>query len=136
MVATETAPSVTAGPVDRYLDAQRRFAANGGAKAPGWLQQLRTAAIARFEALGFPTTRQEAWRFTSVAAIAETPFTLSDAPAARAPSLADLEPFLLGDAAPHRLVFVNGIFSPALSRVEGFPAGVRVESLGAALHRE
>jgi len=128
MVATESA--------GRYLEAQRRFAANGGASAPGWLQELRATAIARFEALGFPTTRQEAWRFTSVAAIAETPFALSEGPAAPLPALADLEPFLLGDAAPHRLVFVNGRFSPALSRVEGFPAGVRVESLGAALRRE
>ena len=136
MVSTETASPVTARPVDRYLEAQRRFTANGGAKAPDWLQQLRSAAIARFEALGFPTTRQEAWRFTSVAAIAETPFALSEAPAVRAPALADLEPFLLGDAAPHRLVFVNGRYSARLSRVEGFPPGVRVENLEAALGRD
>jgi len=136
MMATETAPPAAAEPIGRYLDAQRRFAANGGASAPGWLQQLRTAAIARFEALGFPTTRQEEWRFTSVAPIAETPFALSEAPGERVPALADLEPFLLGDAAPHRLVFVNGCFSAALSRAEGFPSGVRVESLGAALRRE
>ena len=137
MVSTETAPpSVTVAPVGRYLEAQRRFAANGGATAPAWLRDLRAAAIARFEALGFPTTRQEAWRFTSVAPIAETPFALSDVLAAPLPALDELEPFLLGDAAPHRLVFVNGCYSAELSRVEGFPPGVRVESLGAALRRE
>ncbi len=71
MVSTETAsPPVTVAPVGRYLEAQRRFAANGGAAAPAWLHELRAAAIARFAALGFPTTRQEAWRFTNLGPLA------------------------------------------------------------------
>jgi Fe-S cluster assembly protein SufD len=77
--------------------------------------------------------KQEAWRFTSVASIADQDFELASAAATRQPTLADIEPLLLGDAAPHRLVFVNGLFSPQLSAIAGFPAGVRVESLAQAL---
>jgi Fe-S cluster assembly protein SufD len=135
MVATEAAPSPVT-PAARYRLAQREFAVNGGAAAPDWLRDLRTAAIERFGALGFPTTRQEEWRFTSVAPIAETPFTLAKGSGVRFPTLADLDPLLLGDAAPHRLVFVNGFFAEALSRLEGFPSGAWVTSLGAALRQE
>jgi Fe-S cluster assembly protein SufD len=39
-------------------------------KAEKWLQDLRDAAFARFSALGFPTTRDEEFRFTNVAPIA------------------------------------------------------------------
>jgi Fe-S cluster assembly protein SufD len=40
-----------------------------------WLQQLREAAFQRFSELGFPTTRDEEWRFTSVAPIARRQWT-------------------------------------------------------------
>ncbi|MDX6459180.1 MAG: SufBD protein N-terminal region, partial [Acidobacteriaceae bacterium] len=31
-----------------------------------WLKQLREEAFERFRAIGFPTTHEEAWRFTNV----------------------------------------------------------------------
>ena len=118
--------------VERYVEAYRAFAANGAAGAPAWLTQLRDGGIARFGELGFPTTKQEAWRFTSVAPLIETLFELAPVPGTRYPVPADIEPFLLG-AGP-RLVFVNGHFGPTLSRVAGLPGGgVRVESLAHAL---
>ena len=43
--------------------------------APAWMQALRDRAFARFAELGFPTTHDEEWRFTNVAAIARTAFT-------------------------------------------------------------
>jgi Fe-S cluster assembly protein SufD len=42
--------------------------------AAPWLQELRDAAFHRFTELGFPTTRNEEWRFTNVAPIARTNF--------------------------------------------------------------
>jgi Fe-S cluster assembly protein SufD len=64
---------------ERYLAQYRAFSGNGAAIAPAWLQQIREAAIARFTAVGFPTTKQEEWRFTSVQSIAETVFVHSNA---------------------------------------------------------
>src|SRR2546430_4390398 len=59
----------------RYVAAFEAFARNGASGAPEWLRELRRGAIARFAELGFPTTKQEEWRFTSVAPIAEADFT-------------------------------------------------------------
>jgi Fe-S cluster assembly protein SufD len=61
---------VTAHFVGQY----QAFAGNGAAGAPPWLRDLRERGIARFAAVGFPTTRSEEWRFTSVQPIAEIAF--------------------------------------------------------------
>ena len=67
-----------------------------------------TAAAARFAALGFPTVRDEEWRFTNVAPIAAAEFRPTGADAARATE-AELARYLYSDArAPHRVV--NGRF--------------------------
>ena len=50
-----------------------------GETAP-WLDDLRKTAMKRFEAVGFPSTKDEEWRFTNVAPIAKTPFQLADLP--------------------------------------------------------
>jgi Fe-S cluster assembly protein SufD len=96
---------------------------------PRWLQDLRDRAAARFAALGFPTVREEEWRFTNVAPIASTEF--APAPAA-AVSEDDLQNILYAEA-PHRVVVVNGRYSPALSRTGTLPPGVRIGSLTAAV---
>jgi len=114
--------------VERLVEAYRAFAANGASGAPAWLKELRDGAIARFDALGFPTTKQEAWRFTSVAALTETAFDLAH-PASRIPQLAEIQPFLLGDGP--RLVFVNGFLQRSLSTP--FFDGVRLDGLAQAL---
>jgi Fe-S cluster assembly protein SufD len=57
-----------------YLEA---FHALGAAQQPGWLCALRDRGFARFCEVGFPTTRNEDWRFTNVSAIAQTPFQLA-----------------------------------------------------------
>ena len=99
----------------------------GGAR---WLQDLRDRGATRFAALGFPTTREEEWRFTSVARIANTEFL--PAPAAHSLAEEQLSGFVYA-AARHRLVIVNGRFAPGLSRTGGLPAGVRFGSLASAM---
>ncbi len=121
-------------PVDvtgRYVADFRKFAGNGAAGAPGWLREIREAAIARFAALGFPTMKQEAWRFTSTAPIAETPFALAGR-AGGAPS-GKLQVLFLAGPRAARAVFVDGRFAPDLSSLTGLPPGVRAGSLAAAL---
>jgi len=100
--------------------------------APSSLKDARDRARHRFEALGFPTTSDEEWRFTSVAPIAGTKF----APAVDRRSAlrrADVAPFSLVDASAIELVFVNGLFSSELSSIPTVSRGLRVESLAAEL---
>jgi Fe-S cluster assembly protein SufD len=115
--------------VERLVEAYRAFAANGASGAPAWLKELREGGIARFGALGFPTTKQEAWRFTSVAAIADTAFELAHTPDTRHLTPAQIEPFLLGTGP--RLVFVNGFLVRSLSTP--LFDGVRLDGLAQAL---
>ena len=110
---------------------ERADEASAGA-GPAWLARVRGQAGACFQSLGFPTTDNEEWRFTSVAPIAETRF----APAAdgrTALARLDLAPFRLGDVAAAELVFVNGRYAPDLSRLRALPPGVRIGSLASAV---
>src|SRR6266550_383038 len=99
--------------VDQLVGSYRAWASNGASGAPDWLKDLREGGIARFGDLGFPNMKQEAWRFTSVAPIAEGAFELAKPPA-HVPTLDEIRPFLLLEAGP-RLVFVDGFFQRSLS---------------------
>lgn len=92
---------------------------------PDRLVDLRLEASRAFTAAGLPTTRQEAWRFTSLRALAETPH--------RPAAPADAEIADLTIPGSHRLVFVNGRLSPGLSAAEDLPRGLTLRPLAGAL---
>lgn len=102
---------------------------------PDWLRSMRENAIAQFEALGFPTTRQEEWRFTSVAPIARIPFRPVD-PDPSALTISDISRFTVCEARCTQLVFLNGHYSESLSTVKLLPKGVRIISLAEALQTD
>jgi len=84
--------------------------------APAWLQPLKNAGFARFSELGFPTTKNEEWRFTNVAPIARTKFTAGRQGVVAAK-------FAKG---PIQLVFANGHL---VSRPESLPKGLEAGSI-------
>ncbi|MEM8963921.1 MAG: Fe-S cluster assembly protein SufD, partial [Acidobacteriota bacterium] len=79
---------------------------------PASIAALRARGHEAFSTLGFPSKRQEAWRFTSPAPIARQEFSWAR-PVETDLDRARVEPFFL-DAALE-LVFVNGRFAPHLS---------------------
>ena len=117
-----------------YADAFREFA---GAREgePSWAERLREGAFARFEELGFPTTDEEDWKYTNVAPLARKAFRPASQGKAELESVA-VERFVSAEARQSRLVFVNGVYSPAHSSREAIPSQVTVEQLGAALAGE
>ena len=122
--------AAVSGPADATLAEYRRFAAGRGASAPAWLNELRQKGAARFAAVGFPTVRQEEWRFTNVSPIAETPFRLAD----KAPTnAAELAARVAIPQTAARLVILNGHFAPELSSVEGAGSGLVAGSLARAI---
>jgi len=93
---------------------------------------LRKRAMERFALSGFPTTRDEEWRFTSVAPLEKTSFSPVLA-YSRGATAADVERLSFARLRSYRLVFVNGHFSSELSSLESLPHGVVVGNLAAAL---
>ncbi len=91
---------------------------------------LRERAFAAFTAKGFPTTRDEEYKFTNVAPIAEAPFV---AEGAAEPTRKALEPFLFDRAIRTQIVVVNGRLSTALSSMEALPRGVTVDQVADAI---
>ena len=116
----------------------QEFEARAGtatAEVPEWLEPIRRSAMERFARTGFPGTRDEEWRFTPLGAIAQGSWRPATGGAGQV-TREQLAPFLFGHANWTNLVFVNGIYSEALSSVEGLPAGVRVSSLAEALRAD
>ena len=119
----------TTVPADAYVDAFE--AIRRTAPAPPSVADLRRRACERFAALGLPTTRLEPWRFTNVAPIADTAFTLA-APAEREAAKADAAPHALPGVGAG-LTFINGRHVAPASDVSALPAGVEVLSLADVL---
>lgn len=117
---------------DSYLERFARFEPQVAGRDWAPFQPVRRAALARFADLGFPTTQDEDWRFTSVAPIAKTAFAFSTEGGVE-PARRDLEPFTFAGPTNSQLVFVNGRYSPDLSSLRPPTSGVMVSSLADAL---
>jgi Fe-S cluster assembly protein SufD len=105
---------------------QRAFLARDNGD-PGWLADYRRRAMQRFVELGVPTRRQEAWRFTDLR-------PLLGAGGLPLPALEDsgdgtaLATHRLPGFA-HRVVLLNGRFSPEPSQIGALPGGALLGSL-------
>lgn len=105
-----------------------------GARTP-WVIRAREIALDQFAQVGFPSTRDEEWKYTSVAAIEKRTFTAMPNGADSRSLEAEIATHLFPDLAGHRLVFVDGRHAPALSTVGRLPFGVSVGTLGDTLER-
>jgi len=103
-----------------------------GASLP-WLQQSRAAALARFATTGFPSPRQEEWRYTNVKALEKKLFLPFDAANDRVEA-SFLTNHQLADV--WSVVLVNGQYRADLSCLAGLPDGSEVLGMAEALrHR-
>jgi Fe-S cluster assembly protein SufD len=117
---------------ERYLSDFKKARPSANAAAPAWLDKLRDAGMASFQSLGFPTTRNEEWKYTNVEAIASQSFIQANGETARIdPARLSLRAFL--DTECYRLAFANGVYAPQFSTLQGLPSGVRVQSLAEAI---
>ena len=109
----------------RYVDAFARRESTLPGHDLAWLRGVRRAAIDSFSRSGFPTPRNEHWKYTNVSSIEKRAFDLA-APSRAAPGAGMGGRFLDSGAAP-RLVFVDGRIDRGLSSDRALPPGVEVE---------
>jgi Fe-S cluster assembly protein SufD len=100
---------------------------------PAWLSDLRRSAAAAFDQMGFPTTRDEEWRFTNVAPIAEGRFVRAPATEVAPGAAATFAvPGLTGPV----MTFVNGRYAPRLSTIGVLEPGVTAVSVAEAIAQD
>lgn len=116
-----------------YVDDFARVKASLPGHGLPWLANLREEALANFLATGFPSPRDEDWKYTSVAPIEKGRFTLA---AGSTGEVDGQQIAALALPGAHLLVFVDGRHVPALSRVDTLPVGVTVASLAAMLESD
>lgn len=129
MVDRSSGASIRSSVADRFAESFERLLLDGSAVGRrGGLEARRRVAFDRFVAVGFPTTKQEDWRFTPIAAIAQRDWEVVSASRRLDVSAepADIKPFLFGTDW-YALVFVDGVFSPELSNRKQLPTGVIAE---------
>lgn len=122
--------------VSSYIDAARAAARQtSGPNAP-WVSRIRSEALDRFVQAGFPTPRDEEWKYTNVAPIARQVFNPVGPNRQDGLAVEDLGPVLFDGLEAYRAVFVDGLFNAELSNLDELPDGIRVTGLARALERE
>ena len=125
-------PAMSASVVDHYLSEHAAVGPTLPALGVAWIDGLRREGRDAFAKLGFPTPRDEAWKYTRVAPIEKRAFRLQGELCIGFDE-DDIAPFLLPTLACHRLVFVNGRYAPPLSKPGKLSPGARLMSMDRAL---
>ena len=78
------------------------------------LHEVRTSAIKNFENKGFPTKKEEAWKYTSLNAILKNDFSVFPKKENDI-DFKEVKKYFLNDVDTYKVVFIDGIFSSFLS---------------------
>lgn len=100
-----------------------------------WLKQLRENALATFMKQGFPTLRDEEWKYTNIAPITKKIFKLAQKPINEILSAATISPFINADLDCYRLVFIDGYFIEKFSSLAGLSSDITLMSMSDACEK-
>jgi Fe-S cluster assembly protein SufD len=78
------------------------------------LHDLRTSAIKNFENKGFPTKKEESWKYTSLNAILKNDFTVFPKNE-NSIEFKDVKKYFIHEIDTYKVVFIDGVFSSNLS---------------------
>src|SRR6185503_7716442 len=107
----------------------------GEIAAPGWASRLRESAFDRFREIGFPSVKEEEWKYTNVAPVTKVNFS-PVTPHDNAVTAADVTRLGCVEAQDSQLVFVNGVLRRDLSSLNELPPGVIAIDLAEAMSSE
>ena len=79
------------------------------------LHQTRTKALKNFETKGFPTKKEESWKYTSLNTILKNDFSVFPKTEAHI-EFAAVKKYFLHEIDTYKIIFVDGVFSSFLSK--------------------
>ncbi|MDZ4743024.1 MAG: Fe-S cluster assembly protein SufD [Verrucomicrobiota bacterium] len=119
--------------IAQFIEEHEKFENSQDNSTPKWLKSLRSSGIAHFSELGFPTVKHEEWRYTNTAPVADMPFKPQTAKAQSNLRGEDFARYSLTAMGAHEIVFIDGQYSPRLSKPGHLPTGAIVCSFAEAL---
>jgi len=125
--------------VEHYQELFRQFSKQQNGNLENTYTIVREDSLKMLGEKGFPSKKVEAWRFTDLDELLASRFTLAQKTEFDEADSKRIQPFLLEDEQAVQLVFVNGYFSSALSRISNIPEGLSIETLQSdlsAVHSE
>lgn len=125
---------MSAPAVSRYSADYESIAAQLPGQDLPWLQQFRAHALQQFSGQGFPSLREEEWRYTNVSALEKKQFSPTPELVVNHIDKAWLQTVVLPEA--WVLVLVDGHFSRELSVLAGLPDSVSAMGMTEALAKQ
>src|SRR3990167_10564643 len=112
--------------IQNYIDSFENFLPQVEGKEPFLLTQKRKNSIHFLKQHGFPTSKNEEFKYLKMGELAKQAFTTQKKPIQNFP---DIQPLLLTKQQSINLVFVDGIFNENLSDLSHLPEGLVVSKL-------
>ncbi len=108
--------TVTEPSINHYLTEYHRVAGQLPGHQLPWLQQLKNDALTTFTQQGFPTNKQEDWKYTNITPLTKQHFQPHKQKINGALNSISIKQFLPITSTPfYCLVFIDGHFAPSLS---------------------
>ena len=98
---------------DKLLSSYIAFEDNSEPDSP--INELRNIAIKNFETKGFPTKKDEFWKYTSLNALIKKEYSVYPKQWDKSLEYHDVKKYFLNDIDTYKIVFVDGIYSSFLS---------------------
>lgn len=96
---------------------------------PAWLNLMRQNAAGSLAATGFPSAKNEQWKYINISPVTAIPFACNIK--GKKPARDEIAPFTFAGA--NIIVFVNGRYEPEFTRLVSPPELLRIESLSHVL---
>lgn len=116
-----------------FIKGLEEFQSKATQKEPAWLKDVRKKGWQRFKTLGVPTVKDEEWKYTNIASLAQNTFEIQTTDG-QIKANETLKKYI--DSGDLTIVFVNGIFSASLSNLKSLPKGLTLLTIDEAASQE
>lgn len=116
---------------DSYLQGYKQLITSDTSSAK-FAESTREEAINNFVKLGFPTLRDEDWRFTNIVPIVKSQYSISTDVTTKVENI-DIKKYLIHGLDSHLMVFVDGVYSAELSNINDTDGKIIIKPISNAL---